>query len=257
MDSMVGKDPHYLVNALVDFLIMGTQTGWRGVKWAQPVDPGKNGFFLYDKKSIRFKNMIYACCIEDFVNGTTVTDPTKALPATVASCRVRWRFQKNLQHGQWIEFAGSPLTPTWCFVRAGLRVYNRFVELCNKPHTPVVLYQRNLGSKKQTWLVKKSTESKLKFTAWKVFYPEQQHINGSLAKITLHSIRIMAAMLLLEAKATDLVVLGQLRYLSTAFQMYYHNTPALAQIHARAMESSGNYTPSAMPTEITDDEYDS
>ena len=69
----------------------------------------------------------------------------------------------------------------------------------------------------------------------------------------MHSIRIMAAMLLFEAKATDLVVMGRLQYLSTAFQMYYRNTPALAQIHARAMESSGNYTPSAMPTKITDD----
>ena len=131
MDSMVGKDPHCLVNALIDFLVMGTQTGWRGVEWAQPVDPVKNGFFLYDKKSSRFENMIYACCIEDFVfkraNGTTVTDPTKALPATVASCWVRWRFLNNLQHGQWIEFIGFPLKPTWCFVRAGLRVYNRFV----------------------------------------------------------------------------------------------------------------------------------
>ena len=66
----------------------------------------------------------------------------------------------------------------------------------------------------------------------------------------------MAAMVLFEAKATDLVVMGRLRYLSTAFQMYYHNTPALAKIHARAMESSGNYTPLEMPTEITDDEYD-
>ena len=260
MDSMVGKDPHCLVNALIDFLIMGTQTGWRGVEWAQPVDPTINGFFLYDKKSSRFENMIYACCIEDFVfkraNGTTVPDPTKALPATVASCRVRWRFQKNLQHGEWIEFAGSPLEPTWCFVRAGLRVYKRFVELCNKPHTPVALYRRNLGSKKPTWLVKKSIESNLRFAAWKVFYPDEKYISGSLAKITLHSIRIMAAMLLFEAKATDLMVMGRLRYLSTAFQMYYRNTPALAKIHARAMESSGNYTPSAMPTEITDDEFD-
>ena len=101
----------------------------------------------------------------------------------------------------------------------GLRVYNRFVELCNKPHTPVALYRRNLGSKKPTWLVKKSIESKLKFAAWKVFYPKQQHINGSLAKITLHSIRIMAAMLLFKAKATNLVVMSRLQYLSTAFQM--------------------------------------
>ena len=104
-------------------------------------------------------------------------------------------------------------------------MYKRFVLLCNKPHTPVALYRRNLGSTRPTWLVKKSIKSKLKFAAWKVFYPKQQHISGSLAKITLHSIRIMAAMLLFEAKATDLVVMGRLRYLSTAFQMYSATPP--------------------------------
>ena len=51
MESMVGKDPHCFRNALVDLLIMGTKTGWRGVEWAQPLDPEKHGFFLYDKKS--------------------------------------------------------------------------------------------------------------------------------------------------------------------------------------------------------------
>ena len=35
--------------------------------------------------------------------------------------------------------------------------------------------------------------------------------------------------------------MGQLQYKSTAFQMYYRNTPALARIHAKVMESSDNY----------------
>ena len=136
-----------------------------------------------------------------------------------------------------------------------MRVYRRFVLLCNRPNTPVALYRRNLGSTGPTWLVKKSIKSRLNFAAWKAFYPEEKHISGSLAKITLHSIRIMTAMLLFEANATDLVVMDRLRYLLQAFQMCYHNTPALAKIHARAMESSGNYTPPEIPTEITYNEY--
>ena len=38
------KDPDCLTSALGDFRIMGTQTGWRGVKWAQPKDPENRGF---------------------------------------------------------------------------------------------------------------------------------------------------------------------------------------------------------------------
>ena len=62
-------------------------------------------------------------------------------------------------------------------------------------------------------------------------------------------------MLLFEANATNLVVMGRVRYLSQAFQMYYRNTPALAKNRARAMESSGNYTPPEIPTAMTDNEY--
>ena len=40
---------------------------------------------------------------------------------------------------------------------------------------------------------------------------------------------------------TNIQVMGRLRYKSTAFQIYYRNTPALAKIHAKAMESLYNY----------------
>ena len=97
----------------------------------------------------------------------------------------------------------------------------------------------------------------MRLAAWKVFYPEEKKIKGSLANITLHSIRIEAAMLLFEANATYIQVMGQLRYKSIAFQMYYRNTPALARIHAKAMESSDNYISSpAVVSNFEEDEED-
>ena len=62
-----------------------------------------------------------------------------------------------------------------------------------------------------------------------------------MVKVTLHSIRIEAAMLLFEADTTDIQVMGRLRYKSIAFQMYYCNTPAVSKIHAKAIESLDNY----------------
>ena len=59
-------------------------------------------------------------------------------------------------------------------------------------------------------------------------------------------------MLLFEANATDIQVMGRLRYKSIAFQMYYRNTPALAKIHAKAMESLDNYRSTLAV--VTDDE---
>ena len=94
-------------------------------------------------------------------------------------------------------------------------------------------------------------------TAWKVFYPEEAEIKGSLANITLHSICIEAAMLLFKAISTNIQVMGWLRYKSTVFQMYYRNTPALVKIHAKAMGSSDNYMYSpAVVTDVKDFEED-
>ena len=114
------------------------------------------------------------------------------------------------------------------------------------------MYNKNRRSKRCTWLVKRGIKSAMRWAAWKVFYPEEEFIKGSLAKITLHSIRIEAAILLFRANATDIQVMGRLRYKSIAFQMYYRNTPALAKIHARAMESSDNYR--STPAVVTDNE---
>ena len=54
--DLTGDDPHSFTNAIIDFLIIGFQTGWRGVQWAQPTCPGKDGFYLYDKPTSKFGN---------------------------------------------------------------------------------------------------------------------------------------------------------------------------------------------------------
>ena len=100
-------------------------------------------------------------------------------------------------------------------------------------------------------------ESKMQMAVWKVFYPEEETSKGSLANITLHSIHIEVAMLLFEANAINIQVMGWLQYKSIAFQMYYHNTPTLAKIHAKAIESSDNYISSpAVVTDVEDFEED-
>ena len=39
--SVAGKDSDCFTSTLGDFLVMGTQTGWQGVEWAQPREPKK------------------------------------------------------------------------------------------------------------------------------------------------------------------------------------------------------------------------
>ena len=86
--SVTGKDPDCFTNTIIDFLIMGIQTGWRGIEWAQPKDPTKHGFYEYEKSSSPFENRVYALCIENirfkYANGRIVKDPMTVADANVA-----------------------------------------------------------------------------------------------------------------------------------------------------------------------------
>ena len=142
----------------------------------QPSNPRKNGkleFYEYDNATSKFEDIIYACCIEDFtfkrIRGKLIKDPLSVPISEVAACTVCWRFQKNLQHGQKIDFQTSPSDPEWCFVQAALRIIARFKLYCGRPDTPAALYLRNPGSTICNWLTKRNVESKLRLAAWKSF----------------------------------------------------------------------------------------
>ena len=97
---VTGKDPACFTNAIIDFLIMGIQTGWRGIEWAQPIDPTKHGFNEYDKPSSPFENRVYALRVEDirfkYATIRIIKDPMTVADANVACTLVHWRYQKNL-----------------------------------------------------------------------------------------------------------------------------------------------------------------
>ena len=251
--------PHSLTSALCDFGVCACQTGWRGIEWLQPVNPRRSGelkFYEYDAASSKFTNLIYACCREDFrfkdKNGKRIKDPFLVHIDKVTVCTVRWRFQKNLQHGQEIDFQASPNNPKWCFVQAVLRIIARFKLFCSRPNTPVALYLRNPGSTTCDWLTKRGVESKLRLAAWKLFYPDGTW-DKTLAKISVHSSRVQAAVFLFEAKASESVITGRLRHQSNCYSVYYCNTPMLAKLHAEAVEDSG-LTQYSVETGIADND---
>ena len=58
---MVGKNPHCLTCALIDFAVLAVQTAWRGVEWVQPKNPRIKGkvkleFYEYDNATSKFDN---------------------------------------------------------------------------------------------------------------------------------------------------------------------------------------------------------
>ena len=93
--------------------------------------------------------------------GKIIKDPLIIPVLEVAVFTVRWQYQKNLHHGQEIDFQASPKDPEWCFVRAALRIIARFKLFCGRPNTPVALYLRNSKSTTCDWLTKRGVEAKM------------------------------------------------------------------------------------------------
>ena len=197
---------------------------------------------MYDKPSSKFTNRIYACCDEDFKfklkapphRSISLQQAAKKPYTKLLSVTIRWRFQKNGNHGEEIEFSFSP-DITRCPVKSAHNIAVRFVEMNATSGTPLAIYKTNRGSKKPSYLLKRGVELKLRTAAWKIYYPECETLSESPAKVTLHSICIGAAMILFAKRWDDTNIMGRLRYKSTRFRMYHRNVPALAALHAKAV----------------------
>merc|ERR1712115_303424 len=215
---------------------------------------------LYDKPSAKFANRIYACCDEEFKfkappnRSISLKKAAATKYSQLLSVIIRWRYQKNGNHGEEIEFSVSPDT-TRCPVKAAHSIAIRFIELNAHSGTPLAIYQRNRHSMKSSYLLKRGVETKLQTAAWKIYYPECDTLSESPAKITLHSIRIGAAMILFSKQWDDTNIMGRLRYKSTRFRMYHRNVPALAALHAKAVTDAAinQYTGTNSNNYVSDD----
>lgn len=243
----INKDKDCYVNALVDWVVLGLHTGYRDVEWCQQVDPTKHGYYEYETIT-KWKNQIYACCPGDlnFMGSTTGQlsglehQPTaweiaRDTPiGELAATKIRWRYQKNLFHGEEIDFVANP-DSDFCPVIATKNIVERHQRLNMGADTPLAVYKRNKNSIHGTHFVKNGVEKQLKDAAWQVYYPELE-LKHSPAKITLHSIRIGACVLLHSVNPNALFIKSRLRWRSDKFENCIRHVPALAAQHGRAMQ---------------------
>jgi len=57
----VGLDKDGYINALVDWLVISLNNGYRSVEWCQEETPNIIGFYQHETRG-RFDNLTYACC---------------------------------------------------------------------------------------------------------------------------------------------------------------------------------------------------
>ena len=119
-----------LTEALVDWLVLGLTTAYRGIKWCQTKDPTKqnssgfkNRFRLYKDKVEYTDNPIYAKCIGNWTfydqNDIKIKNPLNVDPNEIKTVRDWYRYQKNLSlNNTTLVYAATPEAPDWCPARA-------------------------------------------------------------------------------------------------------------------------------------------
>ena len=114
----------------------------------------------------KWKNQIYACCPGDlnFMGSTTGQlsglehQPTaweiaRDTPlGDLAAAKIRWRYQKNLFHGEEIDFVANP-DSDFCPVIATKNIVERHQKLNMGEDTPLAVYKRNKHSNHGTHFV--------------------------------------------------------------------------------------------------------
>ena len=241
IDKNKEGNPNRLAKALIDWLILGLTTGYRGVEWCQEhnpmdiVDGKRRGFRTYDIPVPHTDNRIYAKCREDWIfydaERTPIRDPLNVDPNRIAYTSDWYRYQKDSNKNNTTVFYAST-HDQWCPTRAKLNILRRHIELDFDKDTPLAVYNRNYRSIFGSYITRASATRHIN-EAGKAVYGHIKHTKGN--PWTLHSIRI-GATALLYARHRDVELLQlQLRWDSEKWREYIRFTPILAALQAKAI----------------------
>jgi hypothetical protein len=224
--------------ALLDWLIVGLYTGYRAIEWLQEKScTQESDFWIAEDVSGRRDNLIYAVTATDVRYVTRanqqIADPLEIAVSDIAATKVRWRFQKNGEHGEEVTFASCHEDPDFCFTRAMLRILRRHKTFQVPAHWPLAVYKRNRNSRRPNWFTVSGVDRKLKQLGQAAYGSSEP--DAPKMKFTCHSLRIGACMLMHAAGRDPLDIKSRLRWKSDSFMMYLRDVPRLAFNHTKAV----------------------
>ena len=223
--------------AIVDWTILGRYTGFRCSEWCQAKQKE------YEPIEGWPGHQAKAFILADFVflgkNDDIIPDPSAVDSQTIHFVRLRWRWQKNMDNGQMIPFARDDGNPSFCPVRAALRIYMRALRLGVPSHEPIGVFRNAQG-------VRRFITQKLVAIHFREAASAVLNIRPNDPYLTMwssHSIRVTAANLLHRARFSDSFIQSRLRWKSTTFLMYLRNTTYAATDHTKALNISDSNLP--------------
>lgn len=228
-----------LHKALLPWFAVATHAGLRRSEWCQPKHqrnpstPELNIF--HEPKAFLPRD------IEFTTIGKVPIPHDEALrnPSTVFCVYVRWRTQKNGQHGQRILFARNNDKPLLCPVSNWLTIVRRHKNLVKgAPNIPLAIYRTHQETVHT--ISKDLVDTQLKQLAKTTHNVTDKR---TLAKFSSHSFRVGACVILQSQGFTPDQIKLLLRWESDSYRVYLRNLLALSLHQNRAINDA-----SAMPS---------
>ena len=227
-----------LVPALVDGFEQGYCAGYRLTEWAQSgnrSDPTKPQLNHMVSATIRTRAVVP----DDFRVLTTTLQRSAGLSiieidlTMIAKMWVKFRTQKNGQHGEEKLFTRNPNPSGFCFVSSVFRALQRFHRLRVKDprlspsKTPLSVYW-DPRPQCVKLIASGDIEMFMRRLAGAVYNMHPARHSADLQKWSAHSLRVGACVVLHAMGFSALDIQWILRWRSTAFMVYLRNVAILA-----------------------------
>ena len=241
-----GTHPDGREAAIMDWLILGRYTGARASEYCQSTLSKFAEIDLPRWEGPR----AYAFIAQDF---TFFDDGYRPLPAITADMdstsvryvRIRWRWQKNGDHGESIPYERDDVLSDFCPVRAALRIYQRALRLGVPPLHPIGVFRASKraprGRRYQFVRSAEDIQDFVRASAARVFGFRPG--SADVESWTSHSPRVTACNLLHRQHASDSYIKQRLRWRSDTFMVYLRNTVYSASRHRQTLHISANNLP--------------
>ena len=173
--------------------------------------------------------------------GRLIIDPME-VPAKL---KMTFRIQKNRQNGQSITLVADDTHLDICPVRAAHRIYLRAKNLGQSDSEPMGIFVNRFGIKK--YLTGGKIAEVLRSIAKRV---HSDWSSEELSRISSHSGRVWALVLLDEAGMSPAFMTSRLRWMGDSYKLYLRDTSILQHKHINALKKESDELMKLLGTNI-------
>jgi hypothetical protein len=216
--------------AMADWSEIGLFNGQRNAEWSQPATrhstPATAFIHKDDNEPQAFR--LGDVTLKDRKGRLTEIHSALGAPGQVWSISLRWRRQKNGEHGEIKLYTRNQKPEGHCFVRPMMRILRRFVSLCGHDYwSPLSVYRAH-PTAPVSLITNDDIEKIMRGTASAVYDLDPKKHKKELQRWSSHSYRVGAAVLLHGLGFNDVQIKFLLRWKSNTFMLYLRNLKILA-----------------------------